>query len=484
MSKKMLIPFIGVATALLLPILFFGLVGIGSGQSTPDQSSPAAPQVPVGTGFSYQGYLTSGSAPANGAYDFVFRLYDAASVGLQVGITVTLGDVPVNNGIFTVELDFGVGAFGGGGRWLEIGVRPGGSVGAYTTLTPRQKLAPAPYAQAMPNVYTDEGANFVGIGRNFRISGNEVFGVRYNGSPNQYGGMYVETSNAQGWPFYGYATNGSFRAWTYYNGMNGDWYLYNAGIRLQVPNEGGLRIGPSLNYSLVISNTTGSDGIRILDTGDDSIQIGSPPDVANYGVYIPSPGVSTYGLWSNTSNASGEWALYSVDNIQAGNVLANGYSLVAKVSGASALSVGDVVAVTGVADPIPGASDHLPMVQLADASQFSGVIGVVKSRMVYEVAPGKEEEGEMSMHSADGPAQPGDYVQLVVSGVTQVKVDGNVPIAAGDRLTASSLPGLARPLMKQEINGMLVAEGAPVFAIALETPINGQVMLYVFVMLR
>ena len=41
-------------------------------------------------------------------------------------------------------------------------------------------------------------------------------------------------------------------------------------------------------------------------------------------------------------------------------MLANGYSLVAKVSGAEALKVGDIVAVTGMADPIPGATDALP----------------------------------------------------------------------------------------------------------------------------
>ena len=72
-------------------------------------------------------------------------------------------------------------------------------------------------ALAMPNVYINEDSNFVGIGRNSRISGNEVFGVRYSGGANDYGGMYVETAHPNGWPFYGYATNGSFRAWTYYN---------------------------------------------------------------------------------------------------------------------------------------------------------------------------------------------------------------------------------------------------------------------------
>jgi hypothetical protein len=152
-------------------------------------------------------------------------MYDAAAAGLQIGPTVALNDVAVSKGLFTVELNFGTGAFGGGGRWLQIAIRPGSSTGAYTILSPRQKLSPAPSALSLPNVYTDEAANFVGIGRNFRISGNEVFGIRYTGSPNQYGGMYVETSDSGGWPFYGYATNGSFRSWTYYNGTTGDWSL-------------------------------------------------------------------------------------------------------------------------------------------------------------------------------------------------------------------------------------------------------------------
>jgi hypothetical protein len=453
---------------------------IAVSSKAPQESSLAL----VGTGFTYQGRLEDNGRSANGDYDFEFMLFDDPSAGAQVGATITLDNVTVDDGLFSVKLDFGTNAFGGGGRWLQIGVRPGSSTGAYTPLTPRQELSPAPYAMAMPNVYTDEGTNFVGVGRDFRISGNEVFGIRYTGSPNQYGGMYVETSSAGGWPFYGYATNGSFRAWTYYNGTTGDWSLYNAGIRLKVPASGGLRIGPALNYSLVISNTTGSDGIRILDTGDDAIQIGSNPNIPNYGVYIPSPGVSTYGLWPNTSNPSGQWALYTVDNIQAGNVFASAYSLVTQVSGSAPLSPGDLVAVTGVSDPIPGGNAPMPLVSLADAATFNGVIGVVESRMVYEVAPGKEAEGEMSLHSAEGPAQPGEYVSLIVYGVAQMKVEPNASLTPGERLTASDLPGMARPLQKQEINGMLVTEGAPVIGIALEAPQAGVDTIPVFVTLR
>ena len=446
----------------------------------PGQSIFAA----VGTSFTYQGRLVDNNSPASGSYDIQFLLFDAAAAGAQIGATLTKGDIAVSQGFFTVELDFGQSAFGGGGRWLQIAVRPGSSSGAYTTLSPRQKLSPAPSALSLPNVFTNEASNFVGIGRDFPISGNEVFGIRYTGLPNQYGGMYVETSDAGGWPFYGYATNGSFRAWTYYNGTTGDWSLYNAGIRLKVPNTGGLRIGPALNYSLVISNTTGSDGIRILDTGDDSIQIGSPPDVANYGVYIPSPGVSTYGIWSNTANAAGEWAFYSVDKVSAGNVTASAYSLIVQVTGEDSLSPGDIVAVAGVTDPLPGSATPMPLVRLADALTNNGVIGVVESRMVWKVAPGKEDEGEMSMQSAEGPAQPGEYVSLVVYGIAQVRVDPAIQIAPGDRLTASDIAGSARSLMKQDVNGMVVVEGAPVIGIALSAPVSGQDTIPVFVTLR
>jgi len=104
-----------------------------------------SPQAAMGTGFTYQGRLTDGGAPANGAYDFTFALYDDPTAGAQVGGTVTRDDVNVSDGLFTVTLDFGD-VFDGTALYLEIGVRPGTSSGAYTTLTPRQPLTAAPYA--------------------------------------------------------------------------------------------------------------------------------------------------------------------------------------------------------------------------------------------------------------------------------------------------------------------------------------------------
>ncbi len=98
------------------------------------------------TAFTYQGRLTDNGSPANGTYDLRVFLYDADAGGSQVSNTVLKEDVPVVSGLFTVELDFGGESFDGGGRWLEIGVRPAASTGAFTTLSPRQPMTAAPYA--------------------------------------------------------------------------------------------------------------------------------------------------------------------------------------------------------------------------------------------------------------------------------------------------------------------------------------------------
>jgi len=127
-------------------------------QAAPGGTAASAPPVlsPVeglSTGFTYQGRLTDGGIPADGNYDFEFKLYDAASAGSLLG-TVIKEDVIVTDGLFTVQLDFGSGVFTGDARWLEIGVRPGASMGPYTTLTPRQALTATPYALALPGLWT------------------------------------------------------------------------------------------------------------------------------------------------------------------------------------------------------------------------------------------------------------------------------------------------------------------------------------------
>lgn len=94
----------------------------------------------------YQGMLKEGGVPANGIYDFRFRLYNAPEAGLQVGVDVLLDNQNVQNGLFTAELSFGGGVWTGASRYLEIAVRPGASTGLYTTLAPRVMIATVPYS--------------------------------------------------------------------------------------------------------------------------------------------------------------------------------------------------------------------------------------------------------------------------------------------------------------------------------------------------
>src|SRR5437870_1171024 len=102
------------------------------------------------TAFTYQGRLTDGGAPASGNYDLQFTLWDALSGGTQqpqpAPAALTKTNVAVTGGVFSVLLDFGVSAFPGADRFLEVGVRPGGSGVAFTLLAPRQQISSTPYA--------------------------------------------------------------------------------------------------------------------------------------------------------------------------------------------------------------------------------------------------------------------------------------------------------------------------------------------------
>src|SRR5688500_9488014 len=106
----------------------------GTAQSQPSRAYFATQLTPVGDGFTYQGRLTTGGAPANGTHDLSFTLYDAETAGNQVAGPIAQS-VMVVTGVFTVTLDFGAAAFNGDARYLQISVNG-------TPLTPRQPLNP------------------------------------------------------------------------------------------------------------------------------------------------------------------------------------------------------------------------------------------------------------------------------------------------------------------------------------------------------
>lgn len=131
-------------TALCVLILLFGTLGWA-------QTS----------GFTYQGKLNDGGAAASGTYDMRFRLFDGMTGEGQIGETQNLIGVQAQRGIFSVELDFGITAFSGEDRFLEIAISPSGQAD-FTSLSPRQKLGSSPYAIKSVNSTTADNALSLG----------------------------------------------------------------------------------------------------------------------------------------------------------------------------------------------------------------------------------------------------------------------------------------------------------------------------------
>jgi len=128
---------------LVVSLLAAGLVitVLDSYSQEPDQHSVSGSE----TTFSYQGYLSSGSSPAEGQFDFSFTLQSALTGDHQVGPVIGLDDVNVASGQFSVQLDFGD-VFDGSPLWLEIGVSSDKDSAPYTILSPRHGLGVSPYA--------------------------------------------------------------------------------------------------------------------------------------------------------------------------------------------------------------------------------------------------------------------------------------------------------------------------------------------------
>lgn len=112
------------------PLLLVAMLGIAVAPAV-----SAAPQLPD---FNYQGKLEQNGYPANGNFAMTFSLWDAASGGNQIGATISEPAWPVQNGVFSINLDFD-GAFDDQQSWLEVSIN--GDV------LPRQAIATAPVAQ-------------------------------------------------------------------------------------------------------------------------------------------------------------------------------------------------------------------------------------------------------------------------------------------------------------------------------------------------
>lgn len=162
------------------------------------------------TAWTYQGQLKDAGALGSGQYDFQFSLWDAATLGVQQGSTLTFDGVgadpapiTVTGGLFTVQLDFG-NQFPGAPRWLQIAVRPH-AVGGYNTLSPRQPLTAAPYSVAAEALVLPFSETIDSLGNAFEIINTNIGnGIHASGE----NGVFGESLNIEGTGVLGICNNG------------------------------------------------------------------------------------------------------------------------------------------------------------------------------------------------------------------------------------------------------------------------------------
>ncbi len=140
MKRKQTLNFvIALGLSLMLSAALLGLANQAQAQGSAPEGDP------LGTAFTYQGRLTDSATgdPLPGPCSLRFTLYQSAAGNDPLGSPQTAPSVILDNGYFSVDLDFGAGAFTGGGRFLEIEVDCGSG---YASLSPRVSLNPAPYS--------------------------------------------------------------------------------------------------------------------------------------------------------------------------------------------------------------------------------------------------------------------------------------------------------------------------------------------------
>ncbi|MCA9935900.1 MAG: tail fiber domain-containing protein [Ardenticatenaceae bacterium] len=298
MKRKLFTRRAAVTAVLLLLFVLIGVTWVSGQDVQPvdndalqdgEEVAPAEIRAPLGSAFTYQGELQDGGSPANGTYDLSFRLFDGADPGTatQIGATVAVPNVSVEDGVFTVLLDFGASPFAGSARWLEISVARDGD--SLTALTPTQPLTAVPYA-----LYAEDD-DWV------YVSGSSLAGEIYHAGdvalgtisdPDGYG------LNAQNYVSGKAAVRGADQsgAYLYSEGMLGALNSSNAfGLPVYVYNVAVLGVKPAL----------GADGAAVYGWNNDDNSV-------NYGGIFVADGAGTtnYGIYVSTANGTNNYAGY------------------------------------------------------------------------------------------------------------------------------------------------------------------------------
>jgi hypothetical protein len=407
-------------TLALILVLGTLLIGPPTAVDAQEPSDDIGDQAVLGTAFTYQGQLKQGGTPVNGTCTAItFKLYDQLSSGTQIGPTVTKNNVQATDGFFSVELDFGSGAFTGDERYLEIEVNCGAGT---EILSPRQKLTATPYALGLRPGATIEGTGTV-LTVNTSGSGSRAISGSATGGANP-AGVYGTSSSSSGRGVFGEATNTSGSN----SGVRGETASTNSnatGVFGLVSSSAGTGAG-------VKGQNNGTGGYGVWGQGGNGAVgvLGQTNSASDYGVWAYNSGSGTALRAEGSGNLIEAWDLspvnlrFRVDND--GNVTADGTYT------SPAADFAEMLPATGGLE----ASDVLviaPDGNLTQSTQAyqSTVVGV------YSTEPG-------FLGGAGFDADLTGKVPLALVGIVPVKASAeNGDIQPGDMLVASDTPGHA-----------------------------------------
>jgi trimeric autotransporter adhesin len=121
-----------------------------------DQASHAA-----AAEFNYHGSLQDAGKPAEGSYDIELTLYSASSGGGVIGGPLIMNKVPVHNGSFSTQADFGPLTKSVSQAYVSVRVRTAGQ-GEFVALNTREQVDTTAASSVCPGAWTLQGNANVG----------------------------------------------------------------------------------------------------------------------------------------------------------------------------------------------------------------------------------------------------------------------------------------------------------------------------------
>ncbi len=416
---------------------------------------------PTGS-LSYQGRLLRSGAPYNGTLSMVFKLYSVATGGSAWWQETQ--SVSVSNGIFNVMLgavvplnqaavDFQ------SQQWLEVVV-------SGTTLSPRQPLSTAAYAMSlMPGAtIVDESAPGPYAFSLWLNSYNHPAAYFRSGSST----AIVAETDANGASAIKGQANGTG------NGSHGV-AAQMTGDSASCP-AGTTECGSGL-YATASGNAYGVWAYGLKR----SALIGIQGNNSFYGLWINSliaPNGS--GIWTNGESRFEDYVTFAGGK--------SGYVVdIALNDGPGALEKGDVVVISGYAEPVVG---NIPVMRVSKVNKANStaVVGVVDVRYEPCAADQARQVGQAcGGFDADVTViQPGEYLSVVTLGAYEaVKVDASAgPIRPGDLLATSATPGRSQKAVQLTLQGVDFTPAGMVVGKALGSLDTGTGTIPVFVSAR